>query len=207
MKPGLNLTLLQSAFKCVKKKSYESILSLSTLKWPFSSLILHYLQEQFLKKYFLKKSEAHYKCTFNTIKHISLSTRDPFVLIMPLQVCVCVCVCVSMHSPFWWAIIQLKRKYFKPPDKDHLIRWATSSCDNQTVIRGWTQEMSSARFQEQNNQKHLLSQLLISLPPFLHSSISLIFSISAEAQGMLLNTVILMICLLSRREERLARKV
>ncbi len=171
MKPGLNLTLLQSAFKCVKKKSYESILSLSTLKWPFSSLILHYLQEQFFKKYFLKKSEAHDKCTFNTIKHISLSTRDPFVLIMPLQVCVC--VCESMHSPFWWAIIQLKRKYFKPPEKDHLIRWATSSCDNQTVIRGWTQEMSSARFQEQNNQKtpaFSTPHLPPSLSPFLNLS-------------------------------------
>jgi len=41
---------LFKSLKCVKKHSHESVLSLSALKWPFISLISHYLQIQIFKK-------------------------------------------------------------------------------------------------------------------------------------------------------------
>ncbi len=46
------LYFFKSVLKCVKNYSHESVLSLSALKWPFISLILHYLQVQFSKYIF-----------------------------------------------------------------------------------------------------------------------------------------------------------
>ncbi len=39
-------------------KKHESLLSLSTLKWPFTSLMLYYLQVQFFLKYTYLKYTA-----------------------------------------------------------------------------------------------------------------------------------------------------
>ncbi len=60
-------SVLLKVYLRVLRNTHESV-CLSTLKWPFHSLKLYYLEVQFFKNILLI-FEIHYKCTFNTLEH------------------------------------------------------------------------------------------------------------------------------------------
>ncbi len=76
----------------------NSLVSLfKSLKWPFISLILYYLQVQLFKNTLLR-FEVHYKCTPKIHNHtvfiIPLCKYEPFT--------VCVCLTHSFHTELQW---------------------------------------------------------------------------------------------------------